>query len=122
MSMIPFGMIQFAHASNNNLGKQYNTCMKKAGGVTSKMHDCISAETKRQDTRLNKSYKALMPTLNATRKKELQNVQRLWIKYRDANCKFYYDPEGGSIAAVNSGVCYLEETAYRATKLEDLKS
>lgn len=85
------------------------------------MLGCIAAETSRQDTRLNNAYKRTMASLNATRKKQLQEVQRLWMRYRDANCKFYADPDGGTIAAVNSNSCYMEATAARATELENLK-
>jgi hypothetical protein len=36
--------------------KEYLTCLDKASGVTVEMINCISAETKRQDVRLNESY------------------------------------------------------------------
>jgi uncharacterized protein YecT (DUF1311 family) len=57
------------------------------------------------------------------RKKQLQDAQRLWIKFRDANCNFYYDPDAGTMAtAVSGSSCFLEYTGYRAKELEDLKS
>ncbi|MGB8697724.1 MAG: lysozyme inhibitor LprI family protein [Acinetobacter sp.] len=103
------------------MSRQYSNCMDRSGGVTVNMLGCIAAETSRQDTRLNNAYKRTMASLNATRKKQLQEVQRLWMRYRDANCKFYADPDGGTIAAVNSNSCYMEATAARATELENLK-
>ena len=51
----------------------------RTGGVTAAMIDCIGAETQRQDVRLNKAYKDVMPSLPATRQKQLQEVQRIWI-------------------------------------------
>ena len=96
--------------------------MDKSDGVTSNMIDCIMAETKHQDARLNKVYKAFMAELSAERKKQLQTAQRAWITYRDANCSFYFDPDGGTIARVNSNSCFMSETATRAKELETLQS
>ncbi len=108
-------------ADDTGLSKQYSSCMEKAAGVTSDMLDCISAETKRQDARLNKAYKEVMGQLSLTRKKHLQEAQRAWIKYRDTNCNFYADPDGGTMATVNSSDCFLSATAARAKELEGFK-
>lgn len=119
VGLICVGGMTLSHADSPKLSKQYTTCMDKSGGVTTKMHACISTEIKQQDVRLNKAYKSLTTTLNSTRKKQLQQVQRAWIKYRDQNCDFYADPDGGSLARVNGGICLMETTASRATELED---
>lgn len=118
MGLLACGGVGISHAEVK-LSKQYETCMDKSVGVTSKMHACISGETQRQDARLNKAYKALTATLNSTRKKALLDTQRTWIKYRDQNCKFYVDPNGGSLAGINGGICMMETTASRATELEN---
>lgn len=117
--MVVLGFIQMAQADDRSLSKQFTACMDKAGGVTASMVECTAAETKRQDVRLNKAYKNLMNTLSATRKKELQSTQRLWMKYRDANCNFYYDPNGGSIVRVTSAGCFMDMTTERANELEN---
>ncbi|WP_180040422.1 MULTISPECIES: lysozyme inhibitor LprI family protein [unclassified Acinetobacter] len=117
--MVVLGFIQMAQAEDRSLSKHFTACMDKAGGVTASMVECTAAETKRQDIRLNEAYKNLMNTLSATRKKELQNTQRLWMKYRDANCNFYYDPNGGSIVRVTSAGCFMDMTAERANELEN---
>lgn len=96
----------------------FSVCMEKSGGVTSSMIDCIAEETKSQDVRLNKAYKEVMASVSSERKKELQDAQRLWLKYRKANCDFYYDPEGGTIARVNANNCFLSTTEARAKELE----
>ena len=111
---------QIAFAGDIGLTKQYSVCMDKSGGVTSNMIDCIVDETNRQDVRLNKVYKAFMAELSAERRKQLQTAQRAWITYRDANCNFYFDPDGGTIARVNSNSCFMSETATRAKELETL--
>jgi hypothetical protein len=34
---------------------EFDTCIKKSGGVTSEMMDCVDVETKRQGEKLNQS-------------------------------------------------------------------
>ena len=46
--------------------------------------------------------------------------QRLWIKYRDANCAFAGSATGGTIDQVNGSGCVLDMTQTRAQELEDL--
>jgi uncharacterized protein YecT (DUF1311 family) len=108
-----------AQAQEAKLTRQFSVCMDKAEGVTQNMVECIDAETKRQDARLNKAYKALVADLNPERKKQLLEAQRAWLKFRDTNCAFYYDPEGGTIARVQAVDCLMTMTANRATELEN---
>lgn len=110
-------LTQMAFA-DDGLSKKYSVCMQQSGGITINMIDCSAAENKRQDARLNKAYKEVMAQLSPVRKKELQTVQRVWIKYRDANCDFYADPDGGTLGIVNANSCFLQETASRANELE----
>jgi Uncharacterized protein conserved in bacteria len=105
-------------AADREMTKEYLTCLDKASGVTVEMITCISAETKRQDVRLNESYNKLGSKLSANRKKALLEAQRAWIKFRDANCRFYYDPEGGSSARVAADECLLNATADRVRELK----
>jgi uncharacterized protein YecT (DUF1311 family) len=98
----------------------HTACMGKSGGVTSAMLDCIATELQRQDARLNRAYKAAMAPLSAPRKKQLLAAQRAWLAFRDANCQFYADPEGGSVVTVVVNDCVLSATATRALELENL--
>ncbi|MEA1051885.1 lysozyme inhibitor LprI family protein [Lamprobacter modestohalophilus] len=100
--------------------QRFSTCLDQAGGVTYSMLDCISEELTTQDARLNGAYQKLQKSLSAERKQALLTAQRLWIKYRDANCDFYNDPEGGSYQRVMANECMLRETAERAKELETL--
>ncbi|MDR3323946.1 MAG: lysozyme inhibitor LprI family protein [Zoogloeaceae bacterium] len=105
-----------AHAEEAKLTPQFEACMNKAATTVDTL-DCIGAETERQDKRLNKAYKSLQ---NTERKKTLQDAQRAWLKYREANCAFYYDPEGGTLATVEGSDCFMSMTARRANELEAL--
>jgi uncharacterized protein YecT (DUF1311 family) len=110
-----------AHAAtDSDMSQEYLACMDKAKGVTSEMIDCISAETARQDARLNANYKRLMAKLSAKRRNTLLDAQRAWIKFRDVNCKFYYDPDGGTAARLAANDCFLQATAARAKELKSL--
>lgn len=110
-----------AFATDAQQTRQYTACMDKTAATTAEMIGCASAENKRQDARLNAAYKALVADLSAVRKGQLQEVQRAWIKYRDANCAFYVDPEGGTLAAVAGNLCMMTSTTERANELEELK-
>jgi uncharacterized protein YecT (DUF1311 family) len=107
-------------AADREFSKDFETCLDKAAGVTPAMIDCISAELKRQDALLNQNYRKLMASLSAGRKKTLQEAQRAWIKFRDTNCDFYYDPDGGSAARIDANECLLNATADRAKELAGL--
>jgi uncharacterized protein YecT (DUF1311 family) len=101
--------------------KSYAACLDKAGGVTSAMQDCIGEELERQDRRLNRAYEALMGSVPEKRRAQLRDAQRKWIAFRDANCEFYYDPQGGSAARLAANECVVTLTAERAHELEALK-
>jgi len=107
-------------AADSNMTKEYSNCMDKSGGVTAAMLECSSDEKARQDALLNQNYKTLMAKLSAKRKKTLLEAQRAWIKFRDTNCSFYFDPQGGTAAVLAGNACFLQATADRATELKNL--
>lgn len=113
-------MSQFAVAQDIGLTKQFSNCMDKSNGVTSSMIDCLEAESKRQSNRLNKAYKQLTDQLSPQRKKQLELAQGAWVTFRDENCDFYEDPEGGTTATVSANDCFMSATAARAKELESL--
>lgn len=110
-----------AQPSAPQLSANFAACMDKSGGVTAEMHSCIAAEHTRQDQQLNRNYQVLMAELTPARKKQLQTAQRLWLQYRDANCQFYADPDGGTMAGIAAADCVLQMTASRARELADLR-
>jgi len=104
-------------AADREMTQEYSTCLEKSNGVTIEMINCILAETIRQDARLNENYKRLISKLATERKNALVEAQRAWIRFRDANCGFYADPEGGSAARVTGHECLLNATVDRAKEL-----
>ncbi len=110
-----------AFSADTEFTQGFSDCMDKTEGVKIELLNCIEAETKIQDARLNKGYKEVMAQLSAPRKKQLQEAQRAWVKYRDANCGFYADPDGGMMSSINSSDCLMSATASRAKEVEHFK-
>jgi uncharacterized protein YecT (DUF1311 family) len=102
------------------LSVEYSKCIEQSGGTDPGMLDCMGAEAERQDKRLNDAYKKLMNELKPERKKELQEAQRLWIKYTEVNCNLYLDPDGGTAARLAASECPVLAKAARAKELENL--
>ena len=115
------GISPAAQADDSDYSGAYRSCMGTAAGVTASMIDCIAVELQRQDLRLNAAYRQLQDTLKPARRKQLQAVQRLWLPFRDAQCRFVADPGGGTAARVAGNACVLEMTAHRARELEQLQ-
>ena len=107
-----------AAAIDRELTEEFSKCLNQANGVTSEMINCMLAEMTRQDAQLNEQYKKLMSKLSAERSKALIEAQRAWIRFRDANCGFYNDPQGGSAARLASHECFLNAIADRAKELK----
>src|SRR5262249_15707971 len=110
-------MVRGSGAAQREMTQEYSSCLGKSNGVTIEMINCMLAETRRQDARLNENYKRLISKLPTERKNGLVEAQRAWIKFRDANCGCYADPERGSAARVTGNECFLNATADRAKEL-----
>src|SRR3546814_3173930 len=70
---------------------EYQAC---SGGNSVEIVQCLAAKTRAHDARLNASFKAAMGHVDAPQRELLRQAQRLWIQYRDANCRLYGASEG----------------------------
>lgn len=104
-------------AAEDGYSTTYRACMDESGGVTVNMLDCMGSETEQQDARLNQNYKAAMQALTPSQQTQLRDAQRLWIKFRDADCALLGSLTGGTIDSVNSASCFLDMTKKRADDL-----
>ncbi len=96
-------------------------------GICSDMADtvgishCLGARAKVWDARLNQAYKALMAVLSAesdtTQLADLKKAQRLWLQYREANCRYDAD-EPGTISQIIGPDCMRQMTQDRAIELQ----
>lgn len=107
--------------SNSFANEEYSTtfksCVEASQGATDELNSCYSAEIKAQDFRLNSNYKKALNVLANPQKQNLQNTQRTWIKFRDADCGMYYSLTGGTIDLLNGADCELSTTKKRADDL-----
>jgi uncharacterized protein YecT (DUF1311 family) len=96
-------------------GDDYPPCGDQSNTLA--IVDCIEAKTKVWDGRLDKAYKDLPRRLGAGQLGPLKEAQRLWVKFRDANCAFY-DAQDGTIRQIQAAECVRSMTKDRALELE----
>jgi uncharacterized protein YecT (DUF1311 family) len=84
------------------------------------MDSQASAEFERADAELNKTYNALLARLpDAESKQKLQDSERAWIAFRDAEASFAADPmRGGTAAPVLRLTSMTESTEQRIKQLK----
>lgn len=95
-------------------GPDYQQCNQR---TTVDIVNCVKASTQTWDRRLNTAYQALMQRSDPGQKEPLKAAQRLWIQYRDGNCRFYASGEG-SISQVEGAECLRAMTQQRTCELE----
>lgn len=111
------GLLLCAPAGSQMYGPSFQQC---GNGATVAIVNCVDAQTKIWDRRLNSAYRAALERADTGQRAPLQAAQRLWIRYRDANCGFYAAGEG-SVRAVAAAECMRAMTEQRACELEATK-
>jgi uncharacterized protein YecT (DUF1311 family) len=86
-------------------------------GSTYEIVDCLRAQTAQWDKRMNAAYQQALKDAEPRQREQLRVAQRLWLRYRDANC-LYYDLGEGTIARIEAGYCMLDLTKTRTLELE----
>lgn len=84
------------------------------------MNICADADYQASDTKLNTTYGEIMKRLadNGDARKLLQDSQRSWIAFRDAECKFASSGvEGGSMYPMVQAACLQGLTDARTAQL-----
>ncbi|UVK82281.1 lysozyme inhibitor LprI family protein [Pseudomonas sichuanensis] len=114
-------LLAITAAQAEDYSPSYTQCMDKASSTLA-MGACIQAETKLQDERLNRVYKQLMAKLEGQQQKDLREVQRSWIKYRDGNCAFHGTLSSGSLYRIEGAMCVMDMSKDRAAELERVLS
>ncbi|WP_255990606.1 lysozyme inhibitor LprI family protein [Chitinolyticbacter albus] len=106
--------------ADTTLSTSYRNCMEQARGVTARVLDCMNREYAQQDQRVSAAYQVLLAQQGRPRKVQLHDAQQAWLKFRQANCNYYADPNGGNLARVIASDCLLTVTAARVAELEGL--
>lgn len=97
---------------------------------TMEMNDCAQQTLAKKDKELNVAYQALVKSLKADDKSDstdyagtkqlLQQAQRAWVQFRDADCKAKYTLNaGGTIRDIVALSCQIEHTEQRTKELKD---
>lgn len=112
------GVVNVGHTKEPPYTPQYERCVRESGGNTFAMRDCTAAELERWDKALNANYKALMASLAPSMQKALTTAQVAWLKFRETNCAFAADRDGGQMAQLAGNSCFLSMTAERTLELK----
>lgn len=100
--------------------RQFDSCMDRAGGVTSEMLSCIGEAQDRADARIDTILGKAKSSISPARRASLNEAQERWLAYRQAHCDFLADPEGGTSASLISADCWLSLTEERVAFLDTL--
>jgi len=79
--------------------------------------ECVAEKTRQWDARLNRAYQSLRQRTEPGQQQALLAAQRLWIEYRDANCRFYFAGPG-TISRIDGAECLRSMTQERTCELE----
>lgn len=112
MSFVAFLFVAAASARAGDQGDPDKGC----DGGTPEMVDCLNAQRAHWDKELTIAYQQALENASPRRREQLRVAERLWIKYRDANC-LYYDLDEGSIARIEAAECLRSMTESRAREL-----
>jgi uncharacterized protein YecT (DUF1311 family) len=87
------------------------------------LNACAAANLQAADAALNQMYQKLMAQqTDGSSKKQLKDVERAWMDYRDKECAFEVGPQqsGGSIWPMEMSNCLEEMTAARLREVTRL--
>lgn len=116
--VVSFALLLFGAPAANAAGwydDEYAQCRE---GPTVAIVQCVEHLTEAWQARLDQAYQALLSRQGSPeRKAALEDTQRLWRAYRQANCAFYGQGPG-SMAAIEAAECMRVLTSRRARELE----
>ncbi|MGO1069332.1 lysozyme inhibitor LprI family protein [Lysobacter sp. CA199] len=70
------------------LTAEFAACMRRAGTQQIPGAECLTAERRRQDARLNRVYKELIGTLKGERRDQVVDAQRTWVQLQQKDGAF----------------------------------
>lgn len=94
-----------------------NGC-NKASSLTRAIFECASGLYEKVDKKLDEQYSIALDSLSSLNKVSLVEVERVWLKYRDAHCNNIYESiSPGEEAGIERAACLTSLTASRLTEL-----
>lgn len=83
--------------------------------------NCFIAASKAADNKLNATYTRIREMLSSDEQKDLQEAQRLWLRFRDANCSAERNLYGsGTAAPMVYAACMEADTRQRTAELKTM--
>ena len=83
--------------------------------------ECFIAASKAADERLSQTYSRIRQVLSPAEQKDLQQAQRLWLKFRYANCSAERNLYGsGTAAPMVYAACLEADTQQRTVELKTM--
>jgi uncharacterized protein YecT (DUF1311 family) len=103
------------------LTAEFAACMQRAGSQQIPGAECLTAERRRQDARLNSVYKQLIGTLKGERRDQIVEAQRAWLQLQQKDGAFeasVFDELGpmGNLQSVEYEALSISERADRLEK------
>ncbi len=100
----------------------FDKCVSKALSMTD-MYDCNEKALKAVDAKINSTYKKLMSRVKDKKLKDsIKDMERKWIRYKEAAPELIVAFRGGSLAVADAGSFVIEETMKQTNLLERLNS
>ena len=110
----------FEEGTRGSLARVLANYVGAAGGGsrTAAIFACLTAETKRQETRLGTNVGKLSSAIPPDDKKRLEQAGIDWRRFRDSNCRFIGDPKGTPPINLAYADCILNLTVGRSLEIE----
>lgn len=111
---LAFLLITIGSSRAQHMNAKDSPC--SGGAVTTDLVDCLSKARGSSDAKLNSLYQGIRKKLEAGDADRLTETQRLWIKYRDANCSAERELYTGGTASSPAYLACLEAMTRARTK------
>ena len=116
-------LVSFLCFTTKSVGQHMNAKDAPCQGPSSNAEEtqCFVGASRAADAQLNRTYDRVREVLSGDEQKELQTVQRLWLRFRDANCaaeRHLY--EGGTAAPMVYAACTEAATRQRTAELKTM--
>ncbi|WP_159590122.1 lysozyme inhibitor LprI family protein [Chelativorans xinjiangense] len=97
----------------------YDQCIDRSDGTNTAWGECGSDWVKREDDKLNATWKKVFAQTDGQTRTDLLAEQRLWIAYKEGACKFYANGDWGREGQVlEYAACQAGVIAARTKDLE----
>ena len=109
---------QLSYADSQDLRSEEKECGEYMS--YKQISSCFSTLYRKADQALNDQYSNLSNSLDLENRKNLVIAQRLWVKFRNADCAFY-EPrkESDDLFSSGSSICLTRITLDRLEQLEN---